>query len=156
MPTSHHYQCTVEWTGAAADPTGDPQTFSRDARVAWSGRPAIQASSAPQYQGDPNRVNPEELFISSLALCQMLSYLYLAARKGVRVLAYADAAEGELALKDGKMRMVRVTLHPAITIAKDADPAQALALVEPAHQGCFIANSVSCPVVAEPVIAVED
>lgn len=156
MPTSHHYRCTVEWTGAVAGPTVDPQTFSRDARVEWSGRPAIAASSAPEYQGDPTRVNPEELFISALALCQMLSYLYLAARHGVAVVGYTDAAEGELAFKDGKMRMVLVTLRPAITLAKDADAAKALALVEQAHQGCFIANSVSCPVVAAPVIAVAE
>jgi len=42
--------------------------------------------------------------------------------------------------------MTDVHLRPRITIAPRADQAKARALVEAAHEACFIANSVSCPV----------
>jgi organic hydroperoxide reductase OsmC/OhrA len=154
MPPTHHYRCSVEWTVAGAGPARTTKTFSRDARVSWPGRPAIEASSAPEYQGNPDRVNPEELFVASLALCQMYSYLYAAAQRGVAVTRYSDDAEGELAFRDGAMRITQVTLRPAIILAADADLTLAAELVERAHQGCFIANSVACAVVIEATFQV--
>jgi organic hydroperoxide reductase OsmC/OhrA len=52
------------------------------------------------------------------------------------------------------MRMSRVTLQPCITIAEGSDESLARALVETAHQGCFIANSITAVVQIEPTIAV--
>jgi organic hydroperoxide reductase OsmC/OhrA len=51
------------------------------------------------------------------------------------------------------MRIAAVTLRPRITLAPGQDTAKARALVESAHAGCFIANSVSCPVEIAPEIA---
>ncbi len=150
MPNTSLYHCATEWTGAARGPTLDTKTFSRDLRVTFPGRPPIEGSSAPDYQGDPTRVNPEELFTASLSTCQMLTYLYAAARNGVAVTAYADNAEGELSVKDGRLRMTRVTLRPTITLAAGSDAEKARALVERAHHDCFIASSVTCEVVIEP------
>jgi len=149
---AHHYRCLVEWTGAADGPTTDTKTFNRATRVTFAERPPVEASAAPEFGGDAGRVNPEELFTASLATCQMLSYLYLAARQGVRVLAYRDDAVGELAVSAGKLRMTRVTLHPIITITAVSDPVLAQTLVERAHDECFIANSVTCEVSTEAQI----
>ncbi len=150
----HHYRCQVEWTGAVDGPVTDAKTFSRATRITFAGRPPVEASAAPEFGGDVGRVNPEELFTASLATCQMLSYLYLAARHGVQVLAYTDDAVGELAVREGKLRMTRVTLHPVITIAAGSDAALARELVERAHEECFIANSVACEVTAEAQIII--
>jgi organic hydroperoxide reductase OsmC/OhrA len=155
MPKSYQYHSLTEWTGAAAGITTDPKTFSRDVRVTFGERPTIAMSAAPEFGGDAGRLNPEELFTASLAACQMLTYLYLAARNGVKVVSYTDASEGELTWHDGKMRMTRVTLRPTITITADSDLALAEALVERAHAECYIASSVTTDVHAEATITVE-
>jgi organic hydroperoxide reductase OsmC/OhrA len=118
-------------------------------RVEFAGRPAVEVSAAPPYRGDPSKLNPEELFLASLVSCQMLTYLALASRAGVEVVAYEDGAEATLTIADRKMRVTEVVLHPRITIAGSADEAKARSLVEAAHDGCFIANSVACAVRAE-------
>jgi organic hydroperoxide reductase OsmC/OhrA len=66
------------------------------------------------------------------------------------VTAYADDAEGHLGIVDGRMRVSRVTLRPAITLAADADQARAQELIEKAHEQCFIASSVTTRVTIEP------
>ena len=152
MPKTYLYHCVTEWTGAADGPTVDAKTFSRATRVTFTNRPAIEMSGAPEFSGDSELVNPEELFTASLAACQMLTYLHMAARNGVQVVSYVDASEGELAWHDGKLRMTRVTLHPTITITGDSDPALAESLVVRAHGDCFIANSVTTEVHAEATI----
>jgi organic hydroperoxide reductase OsmC/OhrA len=50
------------------------------------------------------------------------------------------------------MRMTEVVLRPHITLAPGSDAAKARALVDEAHAGCFIANSVSSAVRLEPEI----
>lgn len=145
----------LEWTGAAQGPTRDPATFSRDLHVSFD-TVAVPMSSAPAYRGDPSRVNPEQLFVASVSACQALTYLFLAARHGVAVVAYADDAEGRLGIVDGRMRMSRVTLRPRITLAVGTSEAQAHELVAKAHAGCFVANSIATPVDITPTFVLSE
>jgi organic hydroperoxide reductase OsmC/OhrA len=143
----------MEWTGANQGPTGDRARFSRDMELSAAGI-RFPMSSAPAYHGDASRANPEQLFVAALSTCQALTYLFLAAKNGVDVIGYSDDAEGTLDVVDGKVRMAHVTLRPRITLASGGDEQRARALVTKAHQGCFIANSVSTPVDLEPTIVV--
>jgi organic hydroperoxide reductase OsmC/OhrA len=43
-------------------------------------------------------------------------------------------------------------LRPTVTVATGSDVGQARALHKPAHEKCFIANSVNFPVECEPEI----
>jgi organic hydroperoxide reductase OsmC/OhrA len=142
--TSH-----LEWTGAAKGPTRDVATFSRDLEL-LVGAITLPMSSAPNYRGDPSRANPEQLFVASLSACQALTYLFLAAKNAIVVTGYTDDAEGRLALVDGRVRMSRVTLRPRITLEAGANETRARELVAKAHEGCFVANSVSTPVDITP------
>ena len=146
------FSCHLEWTGSAKGPTHDPATFSRDLNLAVESI-TLPMSAAPGYRGDPSRANPEQLFVASISACQALTYLFLAAKKGVHVTSYTDNAEGRLGIVDGKIRMARVTLRPRILLEAGADPTQARELVAKAHDGCFVANSVSTPVEIEPTFA---
>ena len=71
---------------------------------------------------------------------------------GIDVLAYEDTATGSMTIADKRMRITEVRLRPRITIAPGSDEAKARSLVEAAHDGCFIANSVACTVRTEPEI----
>jgi len=143
MP-SHEFTARLTWQ--RSDSGGGTH------EVAFEGRPSLFVAAAPQYRGDPSRLNPEELFVASLASCQFLTYVALAPRAGVTVLAYDDRPTGTLTMLDKKMRMAEVVLRPRITIDAATDEAKARALVETAHAGCFIANSVQTTVRIEPEI----
>jgi organic hydroperoxide reductase OsmC/OhrA len=147
MPTKHSFRAHLVWS-KRPDGAGTH-------RVEFENRPALEVSAAPQYRGDPTKLNPEELFLASLVSCQMLTYLALAARAGVSVSAYEDRAEATLTIAERRMRITEVVLHPRITVAPTADENKALALVDAAHEGCFIANSVACEVRADPEIVRE-
>lgn len=149
MAAIHHYDVRAHWR-KADDATVNPMNH----RLEFGGRPSIEASGAPQFKGDPGKVNPEELFVAALVSCQMLSYLALAARAGIDVLAYEDTGQGTMTIADKRMRITEVRLRPRITIAPGNDEAKARALVESAHQTCFVANSVACAVEVEADIAV--
>ena len=64
-----------------------------------------------------------------------------------------DSAEGMMQENaDGSGQFVRVTLKPAIKVAKGNDLSKARALHEQAHHLCFIARSVNFPVEVSPQV----
>ena len=63
-------------------------------------------------------VDPEEAFVAALSSCHMLTFLYLAAKRGFIIDDYRDEAIGEMKKDpDGKMAMTTVTLRPIITVS---------------------------------------
>jgi organic hydroperoxide reductase OsmC/OhrA len=106
----------------------------------------LLASSAPEFGGNPERADPEEMFVASLSSCHMLWFLALARAERVRVASYEDEPEGTM---DGT-RFTRVVLRPRVAFDGDPDGEQIRSLHHRAHERCFIANSVSCPVDVEP------
>lgn len=106
----------------------------------------VAGSSAPERGGDPAKADPEQLLVAAASACHMLWFLDFARRERLRVRSYEDEAEGVM---DGH-RFVRVALHPAIEFEVEPEPELLSQLHERAHEGCFIANSLNCPVEVEP------
>ena len=150
----HRYTTRVTWKGNRGAGTRGYRDYGREHEISAPGKPAIPGSSDPGFRGDASRWNPEELLVASVSACHKLWYLHLCATAGIVVLAYRDQAEGVMEeTSDGSGRFASVTLHPQVTIAAGGDTTKARALHEPAHEKCFIANSVSFPVRCEPVIS---
>ncbi len=155
MAREHAYGAHVLWIGAAAGSTATYAGYSREHTVRFEGKAvAWQSSADPAFRGDAALPNPEELLVASLASCHLLSYLAFCALEGIEVLAYEDRATGTMTETRGTGSFVAATLHPEVTIAREEQRARALALHDPAHRSCFIANSVNFPVRYEPVIRV--
>lgn len=144
-PKPHSYTCDLTWTGAAQGPASDIATFSR-AFEARYGDKVIAGSADPNFKGDASRLNPEELLVSAVASCHMLTWLYLAARSGIGVVSYRDRAEATLSWVGDTYAITAMTLHPEVVLVPGADAAKAASLHELAHQQCFIARSVNFPV----------
>lgn len=136
------------------------KTSRHRARVSWSGGEGkdvrahtielagekVAASSAPEFAGDSDRADPEELFVASLSSCHMLWFLALARAEKIGVASYEDEAEGTL---EGD-RFTRVVLRPRVIFASEVDAEQIDVLHHDAHERCFISNTVNCPVAVEP------
>ena len=145
--SEHH--ATIAWQRGAVEFTY--QEYSRDHDWIFPNGVEIAASAAPAFRGTPDRIDPEEAFVASLASCHMLTFLALAAREGIVVDRYQDSAVGLLSKDDeGRMAITRVTLRPTITFGGESPAAADLArLHEQAHHECFIANSVRTAITVE-------
>ncbi|MEV6825245.1 OsmC family protein [Amycolatopsis sp. NPDC051102] len=149
MSKQHDYRVTVRWSG---DTGAGYRGYGRDHDVLVEGKPVLKGSADPAFRGTPERWNPEELLVASLAECHMLTFLSLCARAGVVVTGYVDAAGGVMREEPGHSgRFTEVVLRPEVTVAAPATAERVEALHKQAHDGCFIANSVNFPVRHEPV-----
>lgn len=118
-------------------------SYNRDHATTFGTGETLALSAAPEYRGNPKLPNPEELLVSALSSCHMLTFLAVAARAGHVVDAYEDDAVGVLEKNsEGRLAVTKVQLHPRVTIATPVDAGVLARLHEQAHRGCFIANSV--------------
>ena len=149
------HTATVVWE-RGEEPFID-RRYSRRHLIRFDGGAQVAGSSSPSVVrpplSDPSAVDPEELFLASLATCPMLWFLDIAARNRFRVDRYEDEAEGVME-KDaqGKMAITRVTLRPAARFSGESIPTreEIERLHHEAHQQCFIASSVKSEVRCEP------
>jgi organic hydroperoxide reductase OsmC/OhrA len=142
----HEFDCRLVWAGARKGPTLDYASYSRDLTVDIAGKSQLRMSADQAFRGDASLWNPEDMLVASLSSCHCLSYLALAGRARIAVVAYEDHAHGTMDLVDGVIRFTHVLLHPRVTLAPGSDRGRALALHEAAHHECFIARSVNFPV----------
>ncbi|NUP75874.1 MAG: OsmC family protein [Sinomonas sp.] len=147
----HRYSVTITWTGNRGTGTSGYRDYSRDHDIALPGLPVLPGSSDPTFRGDKERYNPEQLLLSALSQCHMLSYLHVAVNHGVVVTGYSDVAEGTMRLnRDGSGEFTEVVLRPRVALADESQRMLADSLHEEAHHLCFIARSVNFPVRNEP------
>lgn len=154
-----NYQAQIVWErGQQTDHVFTDQRYSRRHTLQFDGGAQLTGSSSPHVVplpwSDPAGVDPEELLVASLASCHMLWFLSLAARQGYCVDRYEDQASGVLGQnREGKLAMTTVTLRPRVVFGGHMRPSAEAqhTLHQQAHEECFIANSVNCTVLCEPV-----
>jgi organic hydroperoxide reductase OsmC/OhrA len=139
------FKVTVDWHTSPA-PEGE---FNRDHQVNYGSGQMVQASSAPEYKGNADKVNPEENLLAALSSCHMLTFLAIAHLKRLPVDSYTDNAIADLGKNDaGKIAVVKMTLYPQVVFADGLEVSEeTIAKIhEKAHANCFIANSLACEV----------
>ncbi|WP_415717971.1 OsmC family protein [Roseibium sp.] len=151
----HYYSANVEW---ACDGDYLGNAYKRGHVWRFDGGLEIPASASPTVVPLPYSieaaVDPEEAFVAAISSCHMMSFLDLARRANFNVSSYRDNAQGEMnRVARGKMAITKVVLRPEITLIadEDPDPTWLTDLHEKAHDVCFIANSVSCEIIVEPL-----
>jgi organic hydroperoxide reductase OsmC/OhrA len=141
----HLFQAESKWTSNQEDST--KRFYSKSHQILIEGKPVLNVSAAKAFKGDPELYNPEDLLLSSLVSCHMMSYLFVCSQNGIEVLEYSDNAEATLEVfPDGSGRFVEVKLNPKVTIANHDKIPMALDLHQKANQLCFIANSCNFPI----------
>ena len=146
---------TIKWTFGDGDFAKG--RYSREHSWTFDGGLVVQASSSPTVvpipMSNPSYVDPEEAFVASLSSCHMLTFLFVASRKGFTITEYVDEAVGTMTKNEaGTPWISAVVLRPRIAWAGDKRPTpdEEHALHEAAHKGCFIAQSVKTDVRVEP------
>ena len=151
----HRYATSLTWEGNTGQGTASYAGYQRTYRIRVAGKPDLWGSADPAFRGDPARHNPEDLFLAALSACHQLTSLALCARKGLRVVAYADEASATLTLDaSGGGSLTEVVLRPRVVLGPGQDVEQARALHELAHHHCFLAASTATPIRVEPSVEV--
>ncbi len=119
--------------------------YSPDHLIHYAGGQTLHGSPASGYGGNDAYADPEQLLLSALSACHMLTFLAVAANRGYVIDSYHDDAVATLDKNaDGKMAVVKAVLAPKVVFSGEKQPNadEYKTLHDRAHAACFIANSV--------------
>ncbi|SHG48161.1 OsmC family protein [Flavobacterium aquidurense] len=146
----HLFKAEAKWTSKQNQEDSTKRFYSKSHQIKIEGKPVLDISAAKAFKGDPELYNPEDLLLSSLVSCHMMSYLYVCSQNAIEVLEYSDNAEATLEVSaDGSGRFTEVRLKPKVKISNPDKIALAIELHTKANQLCFIANSCNFSVLHE-------
>ncbi|HCD51345.1 MAG TPA: peroxiredoxin [Balneolaceae bacterium] len=154
--TQHHYKATIEWTGNLGSGTSGYRDYERNHTIQAGNKPVIDCSSDPAFRGDPEKYNPEELFLASLSSCHMLWFLHLCSVEGIIITGYRDEPAGiMMEEKGGRGYFSEVILKPEVTVKEERMAEKLDSLHHKANKMCFIANSCNFEIKHEPKVNIQ-
>lgn len=145
------HKAYIKWSGNSPDFLKG--RYSREHTWRFDGGIEVAASPSPSVVpppwSNPAALDPEEAFVAAVSSCHMLTFLFLASKKGFWVESYSDEAVGVMTKNESGVPWVSaITLNVRITYKADKLPSadDEGALHDAAHEQCFIANSIKTAV----------
>ena len=156
MQHEHYYKLTAKWEGNKGTGTSSLKAYDRSHTVSIDGKPDLHLTTDNPAVGDKSKLNPEDLLVTAVSSCHMLSYLYVCAMEGVIVTDYIDHATGVMIENaSGGGQFKNVSLHPEVVVENSSMVEKAIELHHKAHEICYIANSVNFEVLCNPTCKVK-
>jgi peroxiredoxin-like protein len=134
-----NYRTAVKWTGRKLGTATSP------------GKPDVQVATPPEFRGHEGIWSPEDLFVASVNVCVMTTFLAFAERAGLSFSEYESEADGRLEMVDGRFQMTSVAIRPKVTLSAGEDAGKAKEILARAEAACLISNSVKSKVTVEGV-----
>src|SRR5437016_14430188 len=111
------HRATIRWQRTSNDFLSGK--YSREHTWSFDGGLTVPASPSPSVVpapwSNPANLDPEEAFVASVSSCHMLTFLFLASKKGFQVESYDDAAVGTMTKgQNGTPWINLITLNPRI------------------------------------------
>lgn len=129
-------------------------TKERECTICAPGKPEIQLSSPPEFKGRTGVWTPEDMFVASINVCTLMTFLAYAKHKNLALVDYESSVEGVLEYSNGKYRFTEIALHPHVTVKTQEDVEPAREILQDAHNNCLISNSIVAQVKIFPDIRV--
>ena len=148
------HKANIKWTHSQGEFLKG--SYAREHTWTFDGGVTVPASPAPTSvkppYSNPSNVDPEEAYVASISSCHMLTFLWVASRRGIEVTSYEDTAVGVMSKNErGILWISSVVLHPRVRYAgsRPSDEVEE-EMHHQAHEGCYIANSVKTDITVAP------
>jgi organic hydroperoxide reductase OsmC/OhrA len=137
QPMVHVFNTKVRWTGG-----------KRGELSCGNGHKADFASP-PEFMGEPGVLTGPDAFVAAINMNFMETFLTFAERGKIELKAYESDANGIIGQRKGQDAIIRIVIHPKITVGRDQDADKVEAAVQNAKKYAVIMNSVVGTVVVE-------
>jgi len=116
------------------------------AKTVFSGPGEMEVGPAPEFQGRPETLNPEEMFVAAINNCLMTTFFYFVRKLNVEILSYYSEAQGQLGKQKDGFRFTHVDVQAEVALAQQQPVEKVHQLGDLAEKYCLVSRSVTCPV----------
>ncbi|MBK8944716.1 MAG: OsmC family protein [Ignavibacteriae bacterium] len=141
MDNAHFYETTVTWTEGRKGILSEPTLHD------------IEVATPPQFtKGVPNVWSPEHLFVASVNVCLMTTFLAIAENSKLEFSSFTSKAKGKLEKVENGFMITEIELYPEVSVTAEKDLERAERIVHKAEQHCLISNSIKTKIKLFPKI----
>jgi len=116
------------------------------AKTVFSGPGELEVGPAPEFEGSPETLNPEEMFVAAVNSCIMTTFFYFVRKSDIEVLSYYSDAEGRVEKQKDGFRFTNVEVRAKITLQQPDIAEKARELGKLAEKYCLVSRSLACTV----------
>jgi len=139
------YDTEIEWTGERRGELRSPNL------------PPFPVAAPPEFQGHEGIWTPEHLYVASVNVCFMTTFLAIAENSKLEIVSFSASARGKLDKVEGVgYQMTKIVIRSKLIIRSGHDLERAARIVEKAEKNCLISNSIKTIVKLEPEIRHEN
>ncbi|NJB82823.1 OsmC family protein [Wenyingzhuangia aestuarii] len=150
MRNLHEYHISLTWKGSIN--IAKNYRYDKTYELSFKNKPNLTGSADATFHGDKTLYNPEEMLLSALASCYMMSFFYLCSQYQIVIDSYIDNPVGKVKVNpNGSGQFEIVTLQPVITTTHK-DMLVVEELFSQANDYCFIARSCNFIIKHNPTI----
>ena len=143
MDDVHFYKTSVKWD------EGRIGTLSADTLDSF------KVATPPEFpKGVPNTWSPEHLYVASINICLMTTFLAIAENSRLEFTSFSCEGTGKLEKVDGRFMISEVELKPEIKVKSERDKERAERIIVKAEEHCLISNSVKTKIILNPTILI--
>jgi peroxiredoxin-like protein len=130
---SHEYLVKIDWT------------HGRVGDLTVKGKPKIQISTPPEFDGPEGIISPEDLFVAAATSCFMTTFITFTKKVRIEFKSFICEGLGTLERVEKGFQFTKLLLRTKVTVeAEDLIPKAERAL-ELAGKYCLVSNSMKCP-----------
>jgi len=116
------------------------------AKTIFSGPGELEVGPAPEFEGSPETLNPEEMFVAAINNCLMTTFFYFVRKLNVEISSYYSEAQGQFEKQKDGFRFTHVEVRAEVTLAQQELAEKVTQLGDLAEKYCLVSRSVNCPV----------
>jgi len=143
-PKLYSYNTSLTWGG------------ERKGAMSSPGKPDIGVACPPEFGGHEGIWSPEDLFVASVELCTMTTFLWLLNKRGLEMISYESTAEGTAQMSGGAFVFTHILVRPVVTIPSKTQTGEIEALFLETAKLCLVSNSIKPEVKIKAIIIVGD
>jgi len=116
------------------------------AKTIFSSPWELEVGPAPEFNGKPETLNPEEMFVAAINSCIMTTFFYFVRKSNIKILSYHSDAQGRIEKQTDGFRFTNVEVRVEVTLAQQQLAEKVRQLGDLAEKYCLVSRSVNCPV----------
>jgi len=130
---SHEYQVKVDWT------------HDRVGTLSVEGKPRIQISAPPEFDGPEGIISPEDLFVAAATSCFMTTFITFTKKMRIEFKSFSCDGYGTLERVEKGFQFTKLLLKAKVTVESEELVPKAERAMELAGKYCLVSNSMKCP-----------
>jgi len=139
----HEYQVKVDWT------------HDRVGKLTVEGKPTIQVSAPPEFDGPEGIISPEDFFVAAATSCFMTTFITFSKKMRFEFKSFSCNGHGTLERVEKGFQFTKLLLKTKVEVESEELVPKAERALELAGKYCLVSNSMKCTTEHENVVVVK-